>query len=100
MTERWVFFIGSSVAYVCYFSWAIGHHVSRVVDAIEDAIPTVSECGNLNGIRVLFESEADTTEVLYNVVFGVAIAVGAFSLALVSHKYKESYSATTWSSLY
>lgn len=89
-------FIGSSIAYVCYFSWAIGHHVKRVVDAVEEAIPSVTNCGPANGINVMYDTDAGTTETLYMIVFGMSIAVGAFSLALILSKSESSESGSKW----
>ena len=89
-------FIGTSIAYVCYFSWAIGHHVKRVVDAVEEAIPSVQTCGPANGIDVMYDTDAGTTETLYMIVFGMSIAVGACSLALILSKSERGQSGSEW----
>jgi hypothetical protein len=91
-------FIGSSVAYVCYFSWAIGHHVKRVVDAVEEAIPSVTNCGPANGINVMYDTDAGTTETLYMIVFGMSVAVGACSLALILSKSERGERGSQWNS--
>ena len=91
-------FIGTSIAYVCYFSWAIGHHVKRVVDAVEEAIPSVQTCGSANNINVMYDTDAGTTETLYMIVFGMSIAVGACSLALILSKSERSQSGSEWNS--
>lgn len=82
--------VGSSIAYVCYFSWAIGHHVRRVVDAVEDAIPTVTDCASPNSIVVQYDSDAGTTETLYMIVFGMAVGLGALAMILTFMKTNSS----------